>query len=146
MNKDEYIKVRLEDQIKWYDDKSQYNQKWFKRLRKAEIICAAAIPFIAGFSETVPHSNVVIGVIGIIIALCAGISALNKYQENWINYRNTCETLKHEKYLFITSCSSYQGDDSFTKFVERIESLISKENSLWSRNTSKKSDIKIKEN
>ena len=132
MDKENYLKERVETQINWYDTKSQSNQRWFKNLRIAEILCAALIPFIAGFSELIPYGQVIIGMLGVIIAICAGLSWLNKYQENWLTYRTTCETLRHEKYLFLTGCSSYDGADSLNKFVERIEGLISKENSQWS--------------
>ena len=42
---DEYIEQRLNDQISWYDRKSGTSQLWFKRLRFAEIVAAAIIPF-----------------------------------------------------------------------------------------------------
>jgi hypothetical protein len=45
--------ARLEDQLSWYDAKSMENQKWYKRLKVAEIIAAAIIPFAAGFDGTV---------------------------------------------------------------------------------------------
>jgi hypothetical protein len=35
MTEEEYIEERLNDQIIWYSKKSQTNQKWFKRLRRA---------------------------------------------------------------------------------------------------------------
>lgn len=37
MNEDEYLNNRLEEQLKWYSNKSQTNQKWYKRLRLTEI-------------------------------------------------------------------------------------------------------------
>ncbi len=40
---------RLEDQLSWYDTKSMENQKWYKRLKIAEIVAAAIIPFAPGF-------------------------------------------------------------------------------------------------
>lgn len=142
MDKENYLEERLEAQIDWYDTKSKSNQSWFKNLRIAEIFCAALIPFVAGFSESIPNGQIVIGLLGVIIAVCAGLSGLNKYQENWLTYRTTCETLRHEKYLFLTGCSPYEGKDSFNKFVDRIESLISKENTQWSRFSNDKTNNK----
>ncbi len=139
MDKELYLKDRLDDQIDWYDKKSQENQKWFKLLRVTEIVCAALIPFIAGMSEFIPYGQIIISTLGIVIAISAGLSSLNKYQENWLTYRTVCETLRHEKFLFLTSCNPYDGDSAFNKFVERVESLISKENSQWSRNARDKS-------
>jgi len=52
---DEYIEQRLNDQISWYDRKSGTSQLWFKRLRFAEIVAAATIPFLSGFAgESLP--------------------------------------------------------------------------------------------
>jgi len=138
MNQDTYITERLDAQIKWYDTKSQKNQLWFKSLNVTEVICAAFIPFIAGFGSSSQWGQIVIGILGVVIAVCAGLSTLNKYQENWLTYRTTCETLRHEKYLFLAECRPYDADDAFTQFVERIEGLISKENSQWSRFTKEK--------
>ena len=142
MDQNDYIKERLEKLIKWYDGKSQYNQKWLKSLRVIEIACAAIIPFLAGISDSIPYGQIIIGGLGVIIAISAGLSALNKYQENWLTYRTTCETLRHEKYLFLTGCKPYEGDDALTSLVERVEGLISKENSQWSRVANEKSHNK----
>jgi Protein of unknown function (DUF4231) len=43
------IFTRLEDQITWYDRKSQSAQHIYKRLKVLEIFAAAIIPFLAGF-------------------------------------------------------------------------------------------------
>jgi hypothetical protein len=51
--------------------------------------------------------------------------------EKWIEYRTTTETLKHEKYLYFTNSLPYANDDTFVLLVERVERLISKENSRW---------------
>lgn len=130
---EEYLKNRLQEQIAWYDKKSQANQKYFKRLRLLEIIAAAFIPFWAGVGINVPYYSVIIAGLGVIIAISAGGSALYKFHENWIEYRTTAETLKHEKFLYISNCSPYDQDNAFCKLVQRVEGLISKENSQWAR-------------
>jgi hypothetical protein len=133
MNEEEYLNDRLNDQIDWYDKESQTNQKRFKGLRLLEIVFAAIIPFLAAFGSNIPYYSMIIGGLGITIAVSAGASTLYKYHENWIEYRNTSETLKHEKYLFQTKCSPYDNDEAFCKLVQRVEGLISKENTQWSR-------------
>ncbi len=133
MTEEEYIDDRLNDQISWYGKKSQTNQKLFNRLRLLEIVAAAIIPFLAGIGSAIPYYSIIIGALGAMIAVSAGLSALYKYHENWIEYRTTSETLKHEKYLFQTKCSPYDNDDAFCKLVQRVEGLISKENTQWSR-------------
>lgn len=132
MDEETYIKERLDNQIDWYDDKSKRSQSWFKRLRIIEIMAAAAIPFLAGYvSDSEPELKIVIGLLGVVIALVAGIISLNRFQEIWIEYRTTSETLKHHKFLFLTKAVPYNDDDSFQVLVQTVEALISKENSNW---------------
>lgn len=137
MKEEEYIQNRLDDQIAWYSSKSQFNQKCFKRFRIVEIVSAAIIPFLAGIGPNFPFYQVVIGSLGVIIAVSAGISAIYKFHENWIEYRTTAETLKHEKYLYLAKCAPYEGDNPFHTLVQRVESIISKENRQWSRHVEK---------
>ena len=134
MSPDEYISERVDDQIRWYDQKSQRAQRWFKRLRGLEIIAAGIIPLFAGFGSGAAWSIITVGVLGALVAIVASVISLNKFQENWIEYRTTCETLRHEKYLFLTKTEPYNEAEPFGHFVQRIESLISKENSAWSAN------------
>ncbi len=135
MTPDEYINERLNDQIGWYDQKSQRAQRFFKSLRTMEIISAGIIPLLAGFGSGATWSVITVGVLGAIVAILAAFISLNKYQENWIEYRTTCETLRHEKYLFLTNTEPYNEPEPFGLFVQRIETLISKENSAWSLST-----------
>ena len=133
MNEEKYLADRLEEQINWYDHKSQFNQKWCKRLRMIEIICASLIPLLSGLSSSIAYSEWIIGILGVTIAIAAAAGSLYKFQENWIQYRTSAETLTHEKYLYITNSPPYSGKDKLEILVTRIESLISKENSNWSR-------------
>lgn len=131
MDQNEYLEQRVDDQINWYSKKSQQNQKIFKYLRIIEFVAAASIPFLAGYTKRLDYLQIITGLLGIIIAVIAGVLSLYRFQENWTEYRTTCETLKHEKYLFLTKVSPYDGTNAFTLFVEKIELLISKENSAW---------------
>ena len=144
MDEEKYIKERLDDQIDWYDQKSKRSQNWFKSLRVIEIVAAATIPFLAGYAtDTSPELKVIIGLLGVIIALVAGIISLNKFQETWVEYRTTSEMLKHHKYLFLTKSSPYETGDAFQALVQTVEALISKENSNWnnySKQAKKKKD------
>lgn len=135
MNEAEYIKTRVDDQIDWYDMKSRRAQAWFKRLRGAEVLAAAAIPLIAGFATDPRLLALVVGFLGAAIAVMSSMISLNQFQERWIEYRTTCESLKHEKFLFQTKAEPYHKEAAFKLFVQRVEGLISKENSAWSQYT-----------
>ena len=142
MDENEYLENRLNDQINWYNSRSGDNQKYYKNLRILEIVCAATIPFMAGLGSVFQYNEFIVGFLGVVIAVCAGVTALNKCQENWIMYRTTAETLKHEKYLYLTKSAPYDGDLAFQYLVERVEGLISRENSQWSRVSKGKSENK----
>jgi len=142
MDEEAYLKERLEDQLGWYDKKSQWNQKLFKRLTIAEIAAAALIPFLTGYiTQSDFKIKFTVGLLGVIVAVIAGIVPLCKFHEHWIEYRTTCETLKHHKYLFLTKSSPYDDGNAFSILVENVESFISKENSNW-HNLQKESEQK----
>jgi hypothetical protein len=120
---------RLEDQIKWYDKSSSYNQRMFKLLKTATIVAAVAIPLCAGLGA---QFAVVSGVLGALIALTEGVQQLNQYQQNWITYRSTCEALKHEKYLFLANAGPYaSAENPKALLAERVESQVSQEHAKW---------------
>ena len=134
MDANEYIEQRLEDQIGWYDRKSQWNQRWYKRLRLAEIVAAALIPFLAAWPPGESWvTRVVIGLLGVLIAVVAAAIGLYQLQENWVKYRTTCESLKKERYLYLTATKPYDGDEAarLQLLVRRVEALVSQENTEW---------------
>jgi hypothetical protein len=145
MTEDEFLKQRVDDQIGWYDKKSQWNQKWYKWLRIIEILAAMAIPFLTGYiTPECTCMKIIVGLLGLVIAIITAVVSLYHFQENWIEYRTTCESLRHEKFLFLTKTEPYNIVEPFALFVQRIESLISTENTKWSQLI--KSPKKEKEN
>jgi hypothetical protein len=124
------VMERLEDQIDWYSRKSATNQKYFKRIKTIEIAAAAIIPLlsVSGF----PRMMWVTGGLGVLITILEGMLHLNQYQPNWIAYRSTCESLKHEKYVYLGKAAPYADTpDPHALLAERIESLVSQEHAKW---------------
>jgi len=124
------IMERLEDQIGWYDLKSLVNQRYFTRIKTVEILAAAVIPFLAAFN--LPQVRLMTGGLGVLITVLEGMLHLNQYQQNWIAYRSTCESLKHEKYVSLGKAAPYSNAaDPHALLAERIESLVSQEHAKW---------------
>ncbi len=133
MTPDDYITQRLDPQIDWYDVKSLRSQQWYKRLRVIEIVVAASIPFMVGYiTDARPSVTFVVGLAGVVVAVISGLLAINQYQEIWIEYRTTCESLRHHRYRFLVKADPYGGENAFHNLVDNVESLISKENTRWS--------------
>lgn len=130
---EEYIEQRLNDQIGWYDRKSVMNQRCFRRLRFAEIVAASTIPFLSGFAGNSLPIKIVIGTLGVVVAVIASLLGLLQLQEHWIEYRATAESLRKEKFLFLTQTDPYNKDDAFHLLVQRVEGLLSKENTDWAQ-------------
>ena len=137
---EEYLQARVLDQITWYDEKSASNKRFYLYLKVSEILLSLCIPFLAAYiSDERNYLKVIVGVLGIIVAAFAGIITLIKFQENWIEYRAVSESLKLEKFLFLSKAGPYKGTpESFPLFVERFESLISSSTKKWVEYISKK--------
>jgi Protein of unknown function (DUF4231) len=121
---------RLEDQIAWYDKKSQDAQFWFKRLKLVQLVTAGIIPLLGIFS--IPYLDKVTAVLGLVILVVEGLQQLNQYQTHWISYRSACEALQHEKYLFLAGAGPYaNAEQPLPLLADRIEGLISQEHAKW---------------
>jgi hypothetical protein len=98
-----------------------------------EIVAAALIPALIAFGMKDPYSGAVSAALGILIAISAGAMGLFKFHENWVQYRGTAEQLKHEHFMYETQTGPYAGADRYGALVERVESILMKENAAWSK-------------
>ena len=125
-----YLKERYEDQINWYDKKSASNQKLYRYFQWSVIIMAAITPVLVAMGSEATRWPTVI--IAALVAIGTTMLKTFKYQENWINYRTTCETLRKEIHFYRAGSGDYRdSEDREALFVERVESLISRENTMW---------------
>lgn len=123
---------RLDDQIRWYDRKTLNAQRAYKLLRSAQIVVAALVPVAALIR---PDQAIIPGLLGAVILILSGFQELGSYQRNWVKYRTTCETLRHEKYFYLGRAGPYEGLDekeARTELVNRVEALVSEEHTQWS--------------
>jgi hypothetical protein len=133
MKESEYLESRVENQINWYGDKSTTNKHFYYFFKTIEISFAALVPFLIAISDGRLSFKIITGILAMCIAIFSGILVVYKFQEKWIQYRSTSESLKHEKFLYETNSGIYTNNKKFEDFVERIEFLISKENSEWTQ-------------
>jgi hypothetical protein len=136
MDSQNYLNTRVDDQIAWYEKKSAYYKLLSVLSEISLIILSASIPvlvlFIKGDSDEI---KVAIAFIASITSIISATSFFFKFKEQWLEYRTVAETLKHEKIFFLTNSGGYtNSQDAYSKFVERIERLISKSTSDWNRN------------
>ncbi len=119
---------RLEDQLRWYERNSARCKRAFHRLKVAQIVIAAAIPVTAALGA----SAAVAGSLGAAIVVLEGLQQLFQYQQNWTGYRATAESLKHEKFLYLSHAGPYRdGGDREAALAERVEARVSTEHAAW---------------
>lgn len=142
---DTYINERLEDQIKWYDQKSSSNQNRFKKCKWAEMALGGIIAVLTPAITNCELIKYIIAASSAGIVILVALHGLHNFHENWIEYRKTSELLKNEKYTYLNKAGVYKelsDDERFILLVERCESIISHENINWanmnSDSTSKK--------
>ncbi len=131
---------RLEDQLSWYDSKSNYCQKWYKWLKFLQIVLAVSIPVTSHLEPSL--AKWLTSVAGALIAILEGVQHVNQYSMLWVMYRSTTEHLKHEKYLFLSAAGPYKGvavADRLVMLAERVEEHVSTEHANWFNETQRAS-------
>lgn len=127
---------RLENQANWYDDKSQHSQRWYKRLKIAQVSLAVLIPATSLLPEDC--AKWMASIAGILIAVLEAVQQMNQYSTLWVTYRATAERLKHEKYLFLSAAGPYKNlsePDRLIALAERVEEHVSTEHANWFNET-----------
>ncbi len=122
-----YITNRFEPERMWYSTKARYNKKWMNTVNVLVILTGAVTPILAALQFTL--STVITSAVTTI-----GLSLLRffKFDELWLNYRSTSEMLKKEEQHFRTLTGPYaEAAEPGKLFVERVETIVSKEQSVW---------------
>lgn len=131
-NIEKYINERVDDQIKYFDDRSITNQQNYKRLKSVAIVCNLFTTATIALFFAVPEPfKIYLG----ILALISSIIVLGTYQweefqsygGKWEKFRLVAEQLKSEKNLFYARAGRYSTPHSNKAnqlFVETIEGLI----------------------
>ena len=126
----EYQTNRYEDQVVWYSKKSASNKTLYQWLQWGAIILSATMPVLVVSIED-SYNFITAGLSIVLAVVTAGLKTF-KFQENWVNYRTIAETLKKEKYYYDAELNEYSATEDKEKlFVERVETLTSRENTFW---------------
>lgn len=136
-----YIKDRYENQTQWYGRKSRDNKRLYVSFQWIVIVLSASIPVLVAMTDE--NDKWITVVFAVILAIATSALKAFKFQENWLNYRTIAETLLKEKYFYSTGLFEYAtADDKDRFFVERVERIISRENTLWISTHTRKEEEK----
>jgi hypothetical protein len=131
---EEYIKVRYQTEIEWYDKKAIANQFRNSCFQIILIICSSITPVLIALSFSLRNELAIwISIVfAVITAISGSVLKIFKFYDNWMNYRTICETLRKEIHLYNAALDEYrESPDKEALFVERVEALISREHTLW---------------
>jgi hypothetical protein len=126
---------RLEDQIAWYDRKSQSARRYYLISTCVKLIMAGLLPLASAFPIPEHQFKWIAALVGLLILVATSLEQLYQHQQNWITYRSTSESLKHEKYLYLAGAGPYRdmvsAENRLLLLADRIEGLISQEHAKW---------------
>ncbi len=126
---------RYDDQCRWYDAKAGFNKRWYYRFQTLVVVLSAATTLIVAvgvYFEDAGWVRLAALASATAVTVAASLLKIYRFQEQWVDYRNTAETLKKERYLLKARIDEYATTDTPGQlFVDRVENLISRQNTLW---------------
>jgi len=134
MNQEEYIKERVENQIKWYSGKSSTCQKKYKVWQVIKVIAALLITTLSLWAEKEVFGvkmTYVVAILGAFIIFIESFIKIYDYKKLWAQYRMASENLNREKLYFETKSEPYDGSEPFKLFVQNCENIMKGENQGW---------------
>ena len=137
-----YLEDRYEDQIRWYGKTSRRNKRYYSWFQWSAIALSASIPVLVVTLDG--NDKWITAALSVVLAIATTGLKTFKFQENWLNYRTIAETLKKEKFYLCADLFEYATVENKERlFVERVERIISTENTLWiSKHTRKDKERK----
>ncbi|MDD4051864.1 MAG: DUF4231 domain-containing protein [candidate division Zixibacteria bacterium] len=126
---DNYVKTRYEDQVAWYGERAGQNKRRYIICQTAIIVLPLAAAVLALIGESWERWAIV--TLTTLATAASMIMVAFKFADLWFNYRTVCEMLKKEIHYYTAGLGEYQyGADPRRLFVQRVESLISREHSI----------------
>lgn len=138
MELEEYIN-RVLDQMKWYERKALLARQRHVFLKLLNSILLLSTPMVLMMSYVFRYPSSIL----ILVALCTSMAAfvisafrdLQHYETQWEQYRLVGEQLRKELTMFTMTAGEYGSIDNEKErrdlFIQRVERLVSTENSLW---------------
>jgi hypothetical protein len=126
--KDFYAANRLDDQIKWYGGKAEFNKKretlWFTAIFAAQIAAITATFVYVGFSDSVTN---VASIFATVAAALLSWLQVKKHQELAQSYSLAAQELGVVK----TKVPHVSSDEELSTFVNDAENAMSREHTMW---------------
>lgn len=141
---EQYVEKRYQAQVRWYDGRASANKKAYQVYHTSIAILSAIITIAVGIGMH-DRDRILWQIVSLtasaVVAVLAGLQRTFRFRDNWVDYRTTAEDLKKEEQYHRFLCGDYAASANPDRlFVERVEALISRQNTLWNTATLKVQD------
>jgi len=126
--------LRLEDQLRYYSRTCASYRRRYQFAKVLQILLGAAIPVMAVAGLPDADFKRLSALFGASIAGLEALIQLFQWHSLWLQYRDTSERLKREKWLMLAGAEPYAGGPAgaiLTLLAARIEALMSTEHEAW---------------
>jgi membrane protein YdbS with pleckstrin-like domain len=131
MSEFDYVSQRLEPQLEYYSKRAKRNKVFYFFFSTLSIILSIIIPFLAGKIDSLENRFIsVIGLLALFLSVFNVLIYHFRFREKWIKYRTANESLKHQKFMYLAKVKPYNDNEAYKVLVEKVESLISIDNSV----------------
>ena len=134
MSVDQYLKERVEDQISYFDRSAIKNQKYYRWIKRAAIVCNILTTMTIAAAFIVPEKwKVYAGILAFVssslVLATYQWEEFENYGAKWEKFRLVAEQLRSEKLMYLNRAGRYrsteeQERDCDREFVENVESII----------------------
>lgn len=134
MMPDAYEKV-VQEYVAYYHKKSKFYKRLYTIVSIFKMLLLVAIPVM----EVIDAENNFGWIVTIASSLCIMVETLKEMfhlRKKWILYQHTNNLLMSEQRLYHSRAGEYAGksdDDSFVRYVDNVEKIISNEDSDWEK-------------
>lgn len=138
MTADDYISIRLNDQINWYSKRSKHFKNYYYAINISVAVIASLVTVFTALPTFIENTESISKITTLILSssipVIIAVQGVMKCQELYISYRSTCEQLKQEKILFLNKTGEYEEAHNPDKLlVRRCESIMSTETRNWTQ-------------
>ncbi len=132
--RESYIRSRIEDQIAYYESKSQYNKKIYYATSILAVVTSALVPVVSVFmpSDIVP--KLIITLLSATTTILTSLQVLFNAKDLWTKYRFNASRLTaclHQYYSHSGPFAGHSEEEAFQLLVQMSEAQMEDENKGW---------------
>jgi Protein of unknown function (DUF4231) len=125
-----FLHDRWLDQLLWFENKAQVNQRRYYALRLVTIVGGLIVPALVSLNVGNDVADTLAWVtfgLSLVVAISAALDGFFKFGERWRSFRRVAELLKAHGWQYFELSGPYTAADhaiAFTTFAAQVEAVI----------------------